>query len=226
MAQPLFLFDIDGTLLSQAGPHHRLALEHAASLAAGRPVSSEGVPVAGMLDRDIVRRMLSHAGVADKRIGQWMPAIVAEAQRHYPLICPNLRHRVCPGMRPFLARLERRGIACGLVTGNLSRIGWHKMRQAGLRQFFNFGAFAEMGRTRSELAKLAIAQARRQGLCAPGSPVYLVGDHLNDIRAARENGITIISVTTGPMTREELSAFAPDFLLDDIRTLPSEIIQS
>ena len=179
-----------------------------------------------MLDRDIVRLMLSQAGVAGKRIGQWMPAIVAEAQRHYPRICPDLRHRVCPGMRPFLARLERRGIACGLVTGNLSRIGWHKMRQAGLRQFFNFGAFAEMGRTRSELAKLAIAQARRQRLCAPGSPVYLVGDHLNDIRAARENGISMISVTTGPMTREELSAFAPDFLLDDIRTLPSEIIES
>ena len=226
MPQPLFLFDIDGTLLSRAGPHHRLALEHAASLSAGRRITAEGVPVAGMLDRDIVRLMLSQAGVADKRIGQWMPGIVAAAQRHYPRICPDLRHRVCPGMRPFLARLKRRGVACGLVTGNLSRIGWHKMHQAGLRHFFNFGAFAEMGRTRSELAKLAIVQARRQRLCSPDSPIYLVGDHLNDIRAARENGIAIISVTTGPMTREELSAFAPDFLLDDIRSLPSEIIET
>jgi phosphoglycolate phosphatase len=225
-AKPLFLFDIDGTLLSKAGPHHRHALERAASLAAGRHVTTEGVPVAGMLDRDIIRLMLSQAGVSDKRIGQWMPFVVEEAQRHYPRICPDLRHRVCAGMRPFLERLRRRGIAAGLVTGNLSRIGWHKMQRAGLRNYFTFGAFAEMGRTRTELAALAMAQARKQRLATGDSRVILVGDHLNDIRAARENGITIVSVTTGPMSREELSVFSPDFLLDDIRGLPSEIIES
>jgi phosphoglycolate phosphatase-like HAD superfamily hydrolase len=53
-----------------------------------------------------------------------------------------------------------------------------------------------------------------------------VGDHLNDIRAARENKISIISVTTGPMSRQELSAFSPDFLLDNIRDLPLEIMET
>lgn len=224
--KPLFLFDIDGTLLSKAGPHHRHALEYAAGLSAGRPITTEGVPVAGMLDRDILRLMLSQAGVSDKRIAQWMPVIVAEAQRHYPRICPDLRHRVCPGMRAFLGKLRRRGIAAGLVTGNLSRIGWHKMHQAGLRSFFSFGAFAEMSRTRTELAAKAMQQARRLKLCSEDSKVYLVGDHLNDIRAARENKISIISVTTGPMSRQELSAFSPDFLLDNIRDLPLEIMET
>lgn len=203
-----------------------MALEHAASSITGRTVTTEGVPVAGMLDRDILRLMMANAGIAEKRIGQWMPEIVNLAQRHYPTICPDLRHRVCPGIRAFLGRLRRKGIPCGLVTGNLSRIGWHKMRQSGLRNFFRFGAFAEMGRTRSELAAMAIADARRQGLAHRNSPTYLVGDHLNDIRAARDNGISIISVTTGPMSRQELSAFSPDFLLDDIRGLPLEIIES
>lgn len=224
--KPLFLFDIDGTLLSKAGPHHRHALEYAAGLAAGKPVSTDGVPLAGMLDRDILRLMLSQAGVSDKRIAQWMPSIVVEAQRHYPKICPDLRHRVCPGMRAFLSKLRRRDIAAGLVTGNLSRIGWHKMHQAGLRSFFRFGAFAEMGRTRTELAAKAIDQARRLKLCSAEAKVFLVGDHLNDIRAARENQISIISVSTGPMSRQELSAFSPDFLLDNIRDLPLEIIET
>lgn len=179
-----------------------------------------------MLDRDILRLMMAKAEIPEKRIQQWMPSIVDLAQRHYPTICPDLRHRVCPGMRAFLGRLRRKGIHCGLVTGNLSRIGWHKMRQSGLRHYFSFGAFAEMGRTRTELAARAMAQARRQGFANPSSPIYLVGDHLNDIRAARENAISIISVTTGPMAREELAAFSPDFLLDDIRGLPSEIIES
>lgn len=179
-----------------------------------------------MLDRDIIRLMLSQAGVAEKRIMQWMPRIVSEAQSYYPGICPDLRHRVCPGMRPFLERLRRRGIAAGLVTGNLSRIGWHKITQAGLRGYFSFGAFAEMGRTRTELAARAIRHARSSGLAGADTPVYLIGDHMNDIRAARENGISIVSVTTGPMSRAELAPFSPDFLLDDIRGLPSEIIET
>lgn len=224
-SKPLFLFDIDGTLLAKAGPHHREALEYAASRVVGRRVSADGVPVAGNLDREILRLMLSQAGVADKHIQRLLPPIMAEAQRRYLRECPDLRHRVCAGMRPFLNRLERRGIAAGLVTGNLSRIGWHKVKQAGLRGHFQFGAFSDMGKTRAELARLAMEQARRGGLWGGKTPVYLVGDHLNDIRAARENGIPIISVTTGPMSREELAAFGPDFLLDDIRHLPLEIIE-
>jgi phosphoglycolate phosphatase-like HAD superfamily hydrolase len=221
----VFLFDIDGTLVSRAGPHHRIALETAASLAAGRPITIEGVPVAGMLDRDIIRLMLLQAGVPDKRITAWMPQIIADAQRHYPRICPSIRHRVCPGVRPFLERLARRGIPCGLVTGNLSRIGWHKMRMAGLRKHLQFGAFAEMGRTRGELVALALRQAQRAGLRRADGPAILVGDHANDIRAARENGIPIVSVTTGPMKREELAAYAPDHLVDDLRELSLEIIK-
>jgi phosphoglycolate phosphatase len=224
-AQPVFLFDIDGTLLAKAGPHHRQALEQAATQISGRPISSEGVPTAGMLDRDILRLMLSQAGIADKRIQQFMPAIVRQAQRIYPDLAPSLRHKVCPGMRAFLARLRRRQAVCGLVTGNLSRIAWCKMERAGLREFFRFGAFAEMGPTRSALVGLALTQARRQGWLLPQSPVYLIGDHLNDIRAARDNSIPIISVATGPMSRQELAAFSPDFLLDDIRSLSLEIIK-
>ncbi len=181
--------------------------------------------MAGNLDREILRLMLSQAGVADKQIVRAMPGIMSKAQKLYREICPDLRHRVCPGVRAFLGRLRRRGIGAGLVTGNLSRIGWHKVRRAGLRDYFEFGAFSDMGFTRAELAAKAIRQARRAGLAQDKSAVYLVGDHLNDIRAARANGISIISVTTGPMTREELAAFSPDFLLDDIRHLPLEIIE-
>lgn len=210
----LFLFDIDGTLLRRAGPAHRHALEKAAAKFAGRPITTEGIDTGGMLDRDILRLMLSQAGVADKKIHQWMPGIVLEAQRIYPTLCPDLRHRLAPGMRAFLHRLERLNIPRGLVTGNLSRIGWHKMTRAGIRNHFTFGAFAEMGKSRTELVAKALKQA------PPHGQPYLVGDHLNDIRAAKENGIPIISVTTGPMTRQQLAHFSPDYLLDSIEELP------
>jgi len=62
MVQPhprgLVLFDIDGTLLRRAGPHHRQALIEAVRRATGVETTIEGVPVSGMLDRDIVTQML------------------------------------------------------------------------------------------------------------------------------------------------------------------------
>lgn len=221
----LFLFDIDGTLLRRAGPAHRIALELAATKMAGRPITSAGIDTGGMLDRDILRLMLSQGGVAEKKIAQWMPSIVLEAQRLYPSLCdsisPCLRHRLAPGMRAFLHRLDRAHIPRGLVTGNLSRIAWHKISRAGIRSHFSFGAFAEMGKSRTELVSIALKQALK--LAPPQSQAYLIGDHLNDIRAAKENGIPIISVATGPMTREQLAPFAPDFLLDSIHHLPHEV---
>ena len=54
MADGLVLFDIDGTLLRRAGPHHRNALIEAVQRASGMDVSLDGIPVAGMLDRDII----------------------------------------------------------------------------------------------------------------------------------------------------------------------------
>ena len=102
------LFDIDGTLLRRAGPHHRQALIDAVRRAIGVETTTEGVPVQGMLDRDILTCMLANAGVSRAAIRRHMPAIVTAAQRIYVRICPDLRRRVCPGARMLLYRLWRR----------------------------------------------------------------------------------------------------------------------
>ena len=64
-ASALVLFDIDGTLLRRAGPHHREALIEAVRRVTGLETSLENVQVAGMLDRDIFREMLNQAGAKD-----------------------------------------------------------------------------------------------------------------------------------------------------------------
>ncbi|HTC91531.1 MAG TPA: hypothetical protein VK686_24670, partial [Bryobacteraceae bacterium] len=57
------LFDIDGTLIRRAGPHHREALVEAIRRTAGVETTTEGVPVAGMLDRSILTVMMQRAGM-------------------------------------------------------------------------------------------------------------------------------------------------------------------
>ena len=213
----LVLFDIDGTLVRRAGPHHREALVEAIRRVTGLDTTTQGIPVQGMLDPDIVTTMMRTMGAEEARIRAAMPAIISEAERHYLNICPPLQASHCPGVEPLLERLTRHGVLLGLVTGNLTRIGWRKLQRAGLRRYFRFGAFGGMAKTRAGLVRRAIGEARRRGWINRAAPVSLIGDAPADIIAARANRIRIISVKTGITPPEELHARAPDFLLPDLR---------
>lgn len=219
MGDALFLFDIDGTLMRKAGPDHAEALEDAVRAVTGHDVTVRGIPVAGMLDRDILAAMMRAAGMKLSEVRAAMPAVIEKAQMLYARRCPDLSRRVCPGVRTLLPKLQRNGAVTGLVTGNLSRIGWKKLERAGLRPYFRFGAFAEMGRTRAELARLARRRAVAEGWVSRATPAALVGDHPNDIVAARANGLFSIAVATGVVPKHELARHRPDLLLDDLRGL-------
>ncbi|MCZ2079772.1 MAG: haloacid dehalogenase-like hydrolase [Bryobacteraceae bacterium] len=219
-APAVVLFDIDGTLIRRAGPHHRQALVEAVRVVTGLDTTTDHIPVQGMLDRDILTRMMKDAGATRLMIAASMPSVVREAQRIYVRNCPVLETKVCPGSRELLQQLLDRGIPVGLVTGNLTRIAWKKMQRARLRRFFRFGAFAEFGRSRGELVRIAIRYARRQGWISPQTLISLVGDHENDVRAARANGIRSIAVATGLSSMAGLATASPDVLVPDLRMLP------
>jgi phosphoglycolate phosphatase len=55
--EALVLFDIDGTLLRAGDPAHQRALVEAFEEVYGIQVTLEGVPLAGMLDANIVRTL-------------------------------------------------------------------------------------------------------------------------------------------------------------------------
>jgi phosphoglycolate phosphatase len=219
----LVLFDIDGTLVRRAGPAHREALIEAVRRVTGLAATTDNVPVVGMLDGDILTQMLRNAGASSAQIRRDMPAMMEHAQRIYIRRCPDLRTKVCPGARMLLYRLSRRGsVTTGLVTGNLTRIGWKKMERAGLRQYLQFGAFAERARDRAGLVRIAVRQARKEGWIDAASPISLIGDHPNDINAAKANGVRSIAVATGLVGAAELAGHSPDVLVPDLRALSME----
>lgn len=215
----LVLFDIDGTLVRRAGPHHGQALVDAVRDVTGIRCTTEGIPLAGMLDRDILRLMMRAAGISRAQIESLMPVIVRRAARLYRRTCPDLRARVCPGVPALLQSLQRRQAVCGLVTGNLRRIGWRKIERAGLRRHFRLGAFSDMGPTRAALASLARREAHRRGFVGRDTRVILIGDTPNDIEAARANGMFSIAVATGVYPADQLAPHRPDLLVEDLRGL-------
>lgn len=221
----LVLFDIDGTLTRRAGPHHRDALVEGIRRVTGLDTTTEGIPVQGMLDPVILATMMRRAGARASEIREAMPAIMRAAERYYLRVCPALHDKHCPGVEPVLARLTRRNILLALVTGNLTRIGWRKLERAGLHDYFRFGAFGEMAKTRAGLAKLAIRQARREKLIVKYAPISLIGDATSDIIAAHANSIRAISVRTGITPVEELVRERPDVLLRDLRELRLRMVE-
>ena len=218
----LVLFDIDGTLVRKSGPQHCDALIEAVRRATGLETSTGGIPLQGMLDRDILTAMLRNAGASRALIRARMQVMVEHAQDIYVQTCPNLEDKVCPGVRPLLEELARGAVPTGLVTGNLTRIGWKKMERAGLREFFQFGAFAEMASSRAGLVRIALRHARKHALIHPLTRISLIGDHPNDVMAAKKNGIRSIAVGTGVVAPEELAACAPDHFISDLSNLVVE----
>jgi phosphoglycolate phosphatase len=221
----LVLFDIDGTLVRRAGPHHREALVQGIRRVTGLDTTTDEIPVQGMLDPDIVTLMLRRAGVSRAAIREHLPEIQRSAERYYLRVCPELRDKHCPGVEDVLTRLQRRGVLLGLVTGNLTRIGWRKLQRAGLRDYFRFGAFGEMARTRTGLARMAIREARAKSWIGTGTTISLIGDAPPDILAARGNRIRSISVKTGITPPGELEALKPDYLLRDLRELRLRMVE-
>ena len=220
------LFDIDGTLIRKAGPHHRQSLEDAVRHVTGVEASTAHIATQGMLDGDILKRMMLDAGMRPRHISAALPAIMLAAGERYQQLCPDLRRKVCPGVRGFLQKIRKRGVITGLVTGNLTRIGWLKMEKSGLRQHFEFGAFADQGNTRAALVRIALGHARDAGWITRKASVVLVGDHPNDVNAAKKNGVRSVAVTTGLSTKEELLAHGPDWAVDDLTQLNLEELLS
>jgi len=220
----LVLFDIDGTLMRGAGSHHKQALIEGIRRVTGVDTHLDGVPTSGTLDRDLITIMLRVAGYGERRIRASLRQIMSETQNCYVDRCQiDLSPFVCTGVREFISEVSERGAVLGLVTGNLSQIGWRKVELAGLRSYFSLGAFAEDGRTRARLARVARHRAVRARLVTKDCPVTLIGDHANDVEAAQTNGFQSVAVATGVMPLEELRTLRPDFLVRDLRELDPQI---
>ena len=112
-----------------------------------------------MMDGQIIKMMLEEAGATQGQIRRVMPALMAKAQDLYVQRVPDLKSKVCPGARSLLYKLARRQVRTGLVTGNLSRIGWKKVERAGLRPYLHYGVFAEFADEWWKLVAHAISWA-------------------------------------------------------------------
>ena len=122
-----------------------------------------------------------------------------------------------PGVEEVLDHLAGKGALLGVATGNLEAIGWIKIEQAGLREWFRFGGFSDHFSVRAELIGQAACKARE--MAGKGATVCVVGDTPRDIEAARANFLSVIAVATGNYSFEELHKLQPEVCASSLADL-------
>ena len=213
----LYLFDIDGTLVSARGAG-RIALTSALVKTFGTAGAVDTYDFRGKTDPRIVLDLMQAAGVPERdihvRLDSCFDAYVRELDA---LVGDGERVQVMPGIAEVVHALAARDDALvGLLTGNIEAGARVKLRSTGLWPLFRVGAFGSDDIDRRRLPAVACERARaRLGQDIPFDRVVIIGDTPLDVDCARACGALAVAVATGHHRSHELSACAPDLLFTD-----------
>ena len=213
----VYLFDVDGTLVSAGGAGRR-AFERAVADRCG-PMNGalEELRLDGLTDRLIVRKALALLGVPFDEA--FCDALLARYVEHLRSEIHGPGYAVLPGVVAALETLRARGALLGLCTGNVEEGARLKLGRGGLDGYFDWGAsavygFAHDGEEREKLVHAALRRAAaRLGRPVEAREALVVGDTPRDVDAAHHAGCPVLGVATGRYAEDELRACGADHVV-------------
>lgn len=210
----LFLFDIDGTLITSGGAGESALIEAMASRFGVRE-DLKGITLAGATDALIAVALLKKHGL--EASPENATALLDSYLHHLVQNMPRHSGQVFPGVIPLLDALKQRSDSVvALLTGNVVRGAEIKLRHYGVWDYFEFGAFADDHQDRNELGKFAQARAAEMhGIPFEPRHIFVIGDTPRDIECGRVIGAKTVAIATGNYDRASLAAHSPDFLFED-----------
>ena len=110
---------------------------------------------------------------------------------------------------------EMENVSIGLCTGNYPRIGWTKVTQAGVADFFKdkIGGFGDI-MERDDILAYAIKDAEKK-TGHKFDRIIHIGDAVTDVRAALNNNAIAVAVCTGGLkTKDQFPK--PCFVLENL----------
>ncbi|HLM55322.1 MAG TPA: HAD hydrolase-like protein [Pyrinomonadaceae bacterium] len=226
----ILLWDIDGTLVR---PARQGSFRDYMTPALLRVFGTAGrlgeVNASGMTDLQIAGEALRDAGYTHEQVreraGELCGLYFEELER---LTRGGGAYHALPGAREALEAVAKSGrYLSSLLTGNVERAAYLKLKHVGLDGFFRLpGAFGEDSHDRRDLPALAAERInRRLNLDLPPEHFIVIGDTPNDIACAKHFGARCIAVATGRShTPEDLAPHGPDAILPDL-TDPARLLR-
>lgn len=197
----LLLFDIDATLLlvRDAIGRHVVADSFATAYGVDVRTHLEGYSFAGRTDRAIVADLAAAAGVAPDVADHGWERYRSHVEQQMLDRVSASSVDVLPGVPALVSTLMTQGAhTLALVTGNIRGVAFHKLAMAGLDHAFVHGAFGCEHANRSMLPPLALQRVNAaHGTAYRPEDCVVIGDAVNDVRCALDNGMKAVGVATG-----------------------------
>ncbi|HOW59475.1 MAG TPA: HAD family hydrolase [Candidatus Omnitrophota bacterium] len=218
MNKTLLIFDIDGTLLLSGGCG-KTALEDAFEEMFGIPSCWGDTVPDGKTDPAIIDAICQKT--LNRSLNSEESTRLCERYHHYfrARIKDSKSYRLMPGVPELLEFLsQRKEFLLALGTGNFEEAGWMKLERGNIHHHFKCGGFASDASKRPDILKTAIRRSEKlAGQPFSKENIYVIGDTLHDVRAARQLDLKSIVVTTGNTPKEDFREAPPDYLLKDLR---------
>lgn len=206
----VYLFDVDGTLVSAGGAGRR-AFERAVADRCGAVGGAlNGLRLDGMTDRLIVREALRAIGLPFEEA--FCDALLERYVEHLATEIHGPGYAVLPGVVDALEALRARDALVALCTGNVVAGARLKLARGGLDRYFDWSAgavcgFAADGEERERVVEAALLRAsQRLGRPVRPAEALVIGDTPRDVAAAHALGVPVLAVATGRYAEEELRA--------------------
>jgi phosphoglycolate phosphatase-like HAD superfamily hydrolase len=184
----------------------------------------------GKTDRQILRELLAPRGVEGAALEAGFDEFERIACEHHArstdaTLSPEDSKRTAA----LLAALRDDGHLLALLTGNLEKIGRHKMKLGGLLAYFpeGQGAFGSDAEHRPDLVTIARERAAslNGGEPHPQDDTLIIGDTPLDVAAAIAGGVKSIGVAGFRYTREDLLEAGADVAIDELDEVPAALDQ-
>jgi phosphoglycolate phosphatase len=221
----LFLFDIDGTILTARGTG-RAALGRALQATYGTAGAIDRYDFRGKTDPRIVSDLMEAAGIPAATVAARLATCFDVYVRELAaLLADGARVQLLPGVDGVVRALAASPRAVlGLLTGNIEAGARLKLAPTGLSPLFRLGAFGSDDADRRRLPAIACERARALvGRRFAFDRVTIIGDTPLDVDCARACGARAVVVATGQHAADELAACTPDLLFADLSDVRSVV---
>lgn len=212
MNKKLVLFDIDGTLIDSSAKSvghwkQRITAVFEKVYDKRGPFEIDAHSYNGKVDKQVLRLISEKIGIPREIFDERFPK--ARDVYHQELLLvldtQDAVYTAFEDAKDFVMHLRGHDrIEIGVITGNIERNAWAKLKKAGLEELFFFGAFSDDVESRSELVFHALDKAAHHfGEVFAKEDIIIIGDTVHDIRAAKSGGVRSIGVSTGVSTTAE-----------------------
>ena len=225
--------DIDWTIITGGNPHH------VAAFAIGINASFEDLLVTqddiridsrqGKIDNQIILEVLKEKGVSDEDAMRALPEIVRVATEYFLDAYENettISDHVLSGAKSLFGLLKKYRIPVCVLSGNIEKIAWARLKKMGLAEFVIDLAGGNMALHRGGLYPVLEARLEQKlGYKVSKDQLVVLDDAALGVQSAHEYGITaIIGVETGKSTKAELLAAGATFTVQNIISRDHQIV--